>query len=408
MLKNKVYLHLIKFSLLLNSCFLLVPNKFKAYPIVILLLFSFIFYTKTEKKNSYSLNKTFLIGALFFIYLASCLYSSQTNEAFFKLSTIASLIAYPIIFELLKSSNFIISKKEIITVFKAFSFSTTLFCIISFIYFWRQEFNFYETIIHFFNLIDIRLGIFSIHPIYLAIYIGISILMLVFLIHDSHYLFLKIAFSFLSLFLAIILIILMRKGPIIYLLLPLFLLLANFLKIKRTIIILLLVLAGIVFFVKIVPKYQNENRFNELTSNTLNEKPESSISIRYRVYQCVVEKISENPFFGYGLGSVKSHLDPCYISKNIDLSKKNYNSHNQFFSVVLTAGFIGLAIYLFSIYKIYKILNQKKSILGIALFTFFLLNFLTENVIEREHGVLVYSFFISLFLYQNDELYKSV
>ena len=200
----------------------------------------------------------------------------------------------------------------------------------------------------------------------------------------------------------------MRKGPIIYLLLPLFLLLANFLKIKRTIIILLLVLAGIVFFVKIVPKYQNENRFNELTSNTLNEKPESSISIRYRVYQCVVEKISENPFFGYGLGSVKSHLDPCYISKNIDLSKKNYNSHNQFFSVVLTAGFIGLAIYLFSIYKIYKILNQKKSILGIALFTFFLLNFLTENVIEREHGVLVYSFFISLFLYQNDELYKSV
>jgi O-antigen ligase len=200
----------------------------------------------------------------------------------------------------------------------------------------------------------------------------------------------------------------MRKGPVLYLLIPLCFLLANFLKIKKTIIIITLVLVGIAFSVNILPKYRNENRFAELTDNALNENPESSISIRYRVYQCVIEKISENPFLGYGLGSVKSHLDPCYKSKNIDISEKNYNSHNQFLSVILTTGLIGFSIYLFSIYRIYNLLNQKKSIVGIAIFIYFLLNFLTENVIERENGALIYSFLISFLLYQNVDLYKSV
>jgi len=199
---------------------------------------------------------------------------------------------------------------------------------------------------------------------------------------------------------------LMRKGPIIYLLIPFYLLLANYVKIKKTIIIVLVTLIAIIFSVKIIPKYQNENRFEELTSNTINENPESSISIRYRIYQCVFEKIIEHPFLGYGLGSVKNHLDLCYIDKNIDLSKKNYNSHNQFLSVVLTAGIIGLIIFLISIYKIYRLLLQRKSVLGIAILTFFLFNFLTENVIEREHGVIIYSFLLSFFLFQKDESYK--
>jgi len=406
MSENKIYSDFVNFFLLLNSSILLIPNKFKAYPILFLLVFSFILYKKSKKKNNYSFKKIFLISALFFIYLASSLYSLQAKEAVFKLSTMASLVAYPIIFGLLESSHFMISKKQRETIFKGFAFSTTIFCVTSFIYFWKQEFNFNETIIHYFNLIDIRLGIFSIHPIYLAIYIGISILMIIYLIQNSHYLFLKITYVVLGLLLIVILIMLMRKGPIIYLLIPFYLLLANYVKIKKTIIIVLVTLIAIIFSVKIIPKYQNENRFEELTSNTINENPESSISIRYRIYQCVFEKIIEHPFLGYGLGSVKNHLDLCYIDKNIDLSKKNYNSHNQFLSVVLTAGIIGLIIFLISIYKIYRLLLQRKSVLGIAILTFFLFNFLTENVIEREHGVIIYSFLLSFFLFQKEESYK--
>lgn len=406
MSENKIYSGFVKFFLLLNSSILLVPNKFKAYPILFLFIFSFMLYKKSKQKNNYSFKKIVLISTLFFIYLASSLYSLQAKEAVFKLSTMASLVAYPITFGLLESSHFMISKKQSETIFKVFAFSTALFCVISFIYFWEQEFNFNETIIHYFNLIDIRLGVFSIHPIYLGIYIGISILMIIYLIQNSHYLFLKITYAVLGLLLTTILIMLMRKGPIIYLLIPFYLLLANYVKIKKTIIIVLVTFIAIFFSVKIIPKYQNENRFEELTSNTINENPESSISIRYRIYQCVFEKIIEHPFLGYGLGSVKNHLDLCYIDKNIDLSKKNYNSHNQFLSVVLTAGIIGLIIFLISIYKIYRLLLQRKSVLGIAILTFFLFNFLTENVIEREHGVIIYSFLLSFFLFQKEESYK--
>ncbi|WP_309640588.1 O-antigen ligase family protein [Flavobacterium sp.] len=408
MLENKVYSNFVTFSLFLNSAVLIIPNKFKAYPILIFFICSLVYYLKSERKNTYSFQKIILIGALPLIYLASWLYSFESNDAFFKLSTMASLLGYPIVFGLLESSYFSIQKKQIETIFKVFVFSTTLFCIVSFIYFWRQEFSFYETTIHYFNLINIRLSIFSIHPIYLAIYLGISILMLVYLTQSNPKLFFKMAYLFWGLFLAVVLVLLMRKGPIIYLLMSLCFLLAHYLKIKKAIIVLILVLAGVVFSVKFIPKYQNENRFNELTDNALNENPESSIAIRYRVYQCVMEKITEKPFLGYGVGNVKRNLDPCYVSKNLDITQKNYNSHNQFFSVVLTAGLIGFCIYLFSIYSIFRILNQKKSILGIAIFVFFVLNFLTENVMERENGALIYSFLISFFLYQSDESYKSV
>lgn len=405
--KNNLYSNFIFFSLLLNSCILLIPNQFKIYPVILLFLSSLVFLKKTPLKKTYPFKKVIIIGVLPLIYLASCFYSADTKEAFFKLSTMSSLLGYPFIFGFLESSNYLLPKKKSDSIYKAFVFSTAVFCVVSFIFFWQQEFNFNQTIIHYFNLIDIRLGKFSIHPIYLAIYIGVSILLLVYLIKNSKEVLSKISYFAIGLFLTAVLIMLMRKGPIIYLLVPFYLLLASYVKMKNTIIIVLITLVVIFFSVKIIPKYQNKNRFKELTRNTINENPESSISIRYRVYQCVFEKITEKPLLGYGLGSVRQELDPCYLSKNIDLSAKNYNSHNQFLSVVLTAGLIGLVIYLLSVFSIYKLLNERKSILGIAILTFFVLNFLTENVIEREHGVLIYSFLMSFFVFQNEE-YKSL
>lgn len=161
-------------------------------------------------------------------------------------------------------------------------------------------------------------------------------------------------------------------------------------------------------FLKIVSKYRNENRFEDLTKNVLLEKPESLTAIRYKIYDCAIEKILEKPILGYGVGNVQKHLDPCYRSKNIYLSIKTYNCHNQFFSIILTAGFLGLILYLFTVYIIYQILSINKSDVGISILIFFLLNFLTENVIERENGMLIYSFLICFFLYQDSKSYKSL
>jgi O-antigen ligase len=281
-------------------------------------------------------------------------------------------------------------------------------CRPSFCFFWNQKYTFSETIIHYSNLINISLGKFSIHPIYLSIYIGISLLMLVYLVNIKTNNYLKIVTGFGAIFLILILIVLMRKGPIIYLLIALFYLVKKYFKLTKTIFGVIVVALLMFLFLKIVPKYRNENRFEDLTENVLLEKPESSTAIRYKIYDCAIEKIIEKPIFGYGIGNVQNHLDPCYKSKNIDLSIKTYNCHNQFFSIILTAGFLGLILFLFTIYKIFKILKLNKSDIGISILLFFLLNFLTENVIERENGMLIYSFLLCFFLYLKNYLFLCV
>jgi len=408
MLNKNKYIYLVNLSLVLNSAILLIPNKFKIYPIILFFIISFIYYKKSEIKIPFSFKKVLLISALLFIYLLTYFYSFQTKDAVFRLSTMSSLLAYPLIFGLLEASNFKLNSKQIKLIFVSFVIVTILFCVLSFCFFWNQKYTFSETIIHYSNLINISLGKFSIHPIYLSIYIGISLLMLVYLVNIKTNNYLKIVTGFGAIFLILILIVLMRKGPIIYLLIALFYLVKKYFKLTKTIFGVIVVALLMFLFLKIVPKYRNENRFEDLTENVLLEKPESSTAIRYKIYDCAIEKIIEKPIFGYGIGNVQNHLDPCYKSKNIDLSIKTYNCHNQFFSIILTAGFLGLILFLFTIYKIFKILKLNKSDIGISILLFFLLNFLTENVIERENGMLIYSFLLCFFLYQDSKSYKSL
>ena len=275
MLKNNLYNNFVFFSLVINCCILLIPSNYKIYPIVLLLLSSAIFYKRQEFKNKFDFKKVLFLGALPLLYFASMFQSLYVEVAFAKLTTMLSLLAYPIIFGLLEASGFKLEQKKINALFTTFVLSTVTFFIVSFIYFWRQEFTFHQTIIHYFNLIDIRLGKFSIHAIYFAIYIGVSILMTVELIKNNTSLFYKIIFFLLAVFLSIVLVILMRKGPIIYLMIALFFLLKIHFNIKKTILLISTTIVFVFLFTTIAPKYQNINRFNELIGSDLNSKIKS-------------------------------------------------------------------------------------------------------------------------------------
>ena len=385
----------IPFLLAFNACILLIPNKMKAVPVALLGLFVLAYYFKNR---SGTINLRFLLtnSILFWIFIFSCTYSENINHAFKKIETTGSLIIFPIIFSLLLQSNFILTKKIKDRILLSFCLSVVIFLCCSFLYFWNQEFTFSETIVHYSNLIDIRLGLFSIHPIYLSIYIGVSVLFLIQLWDSNKKI--KIVFLCLLILYVLFLAILARRGPVISLFLIGILYLIFRFHFKK---VLWSVIAMAIFSVIMlsIPKYQNHNRFKDLYDGTVVKNSSSSLYIRYNVYKCGLESIKERPFLGYGLGDVQKKLTDCYTSKDMGFANNSYNSHNQYIGLMLISGIAGLFLYLYTIFLNIKKSLKFKSYLTASFILYFIFNFFTENVLEREAGVILYSFFGCLFLY---------
>jgi O-antigen ligase len=124
----------------------------------------------------------------------------------------------------------------------------------------------------------------------------------------------------------------------------------------------------------------------------------NSINVRAGVWQCSFSLIKDNWAKGIGAGRVQDELNNCY--KNYDtnaFSSVDYNTHNEYFNILLGTGIIGLLAFLYMIiivlYHAYKIRNP-------LFFSFVLLCalcFLTENILDRQGGIVFFVFFISVF-----------
>ena len=100
--------------------------------------------------------------------------------------------------------------------------------------------------------------------------------------------------------------------------------------------------------------------------------------------------------FGVGPQNVQKKLDECYSNytyKNYDdFNKVTYNTHNQYFDVFLKYGILGLL--LFFIFLFWGIKN-KNPIYWFFLFLI-LFSMLTENIFNRQIGIVFFNFFNTL------------
>src|SRR5690606_18655864 len=102
------------------------------------------------------------------------------------------------------------------------------------------------------------------------------------------------------------------------------------------------------------------------------------------------------PFLGYGVGDVQSQLDECYFTKfNTNLfSLKRYNSHNQYMDFLLSAGIIGLLVFLYFITKLCSYSISNKNFIGVYLILFTCFIMLTENILHRHYGNMIFAIFL--------------
>jgi O-antigen ligase len=407
---NKSAALLLHFFLVINSAVILVPDKFKGIPVIGLLLSAVFYFVIFKSVKKFDFRLFFVSTSFFFVLLLSIFYSEDKSYALKKLETGLSLLAYPIVFALLYNCKENLNKSFIEVLKWVFVITLAFFLVSTFVYYFITEpyYTFKSSIVHYHTLVDLRIKGYEIHSIYLSIYVGVGILFLI--ESTSKIKGIKKAYSlFLLALFFIFLALLNKKGPILAFAMLGFIYLIK-IKLKRKPAIY--VLASVLTFILIlafIPKFNNINRFRELVDfNALKTNQNSSTAIRLDIYQCSIKQSFKSPFIGYGWGDVKGVLNECYKAENQNLLLKNYNSHNQFLSILLSTGIVGLLIFLFYFYYIFKFSNNSRNQLLFFILLYFGLNMLSENILEREDGVIFFSFFINLLLFNSESETKEL
>jgi hypothetical protein len=134
-----------------------------------------------------------------------------------------------------------------------------------------------------------------------------------------------------------------------------------------------------------------------------------SLTQRFEYWKTASMIIKNNLLIGVGTGDVAAAFDKEYIQSNSSLyAKWRLRAHNQYLSIAVGMGLIGLLWFLITLfYPMYK-LKMQFNYLYMAFFIIALVSFFTEDTLETQAGVTFFAFFNSFFLflqpYRKEEL----
>lgn len=147
-------------------------------------------------------------------------------------------------------------------------------------------------------------------------------------------------------------------------------------------------------------KKRMQNAEKSIEQNTKNNKTEKTdgTSVRLMVWEEAIKSILQKPLFGHGTGMEKEILlKSNNISSSEHMLELKPDAHNQYLQTAIAIGFLGLALLLY-ILILPTILSFKYNNIVFLIFLIIIsFNFLFESIIERQSGIMFFSFFISLF-----------
>lgn len=402
--KNKLNINLLYFVFFLFGLFPILPFNLKPITVISSVIVGIFCFIKQKKINfsPYYISN----GIVFILYFTSLLYSSDQHYAFKKLETTASIILLPLFF--LMISNVDIKLRHLIIIetifFITFYLSAVILCIT--IYFYIYSLGYYDNLVSYnycMSYIEHRLWVFNDHPIYLSIFIALSLIFSVNLIINASGKKIKIILLLCNILLIGTLVFLSRKGVIIASLASFLYLILKTIKSSKKILIYILLILGILScFYLLLPS--SSSRIKEVFSHetyTKSINDSNSTSIRLGIYKCTMESLSGAGFFGYGIGDVKDVLYNCYHKTSTVLVKGKYNTHNQYFNLWLVSGLFGLTFFLFFLFNLFKLSIKSNDYMFTSILIFYLVAMAVENILERQNGVILFSFIINYYTYKN-------
>ncbi|HRG37045.1 MAG TPA: O-antigen ligase family protein [Bacteroidia bacterium] len=125
-----------------------------------------------------------------------------------------------------------------------------------------------------------------------------------------------------------------------------------------------------------------------------------SVTQRFEYWKAAIHIIRNNLLFGVGTGDVKVAFEKEYINSHSVLEQRwRLRAHNQYLSIAIGMGLVGLIWFLFTLFYPLLKLNMHANFLYVSFFAIAIISFLTEDTLETQAGVTFFAAFNSYFLF---------
>lgn len=393
---NNILLYLVKIFFVLMFGIMLFPSIIKS---IVIIAFSLLILLSAYKRG-FVINKPFFLvnSSVYLIFLLTLIYTSNFSEASLKLQTTFSLFVFPLLFSLLNKSDTLEILKNIKIYLYIFIIATFLYNTLPFLWYFITHYTLQDTIKHYPLIIIKYIGKYGIHPIYMSMHCSLSILFSIYLFKDLKSTLIKTTLLLINVILVYFLLVYSKKGPIIALIIILFL--WSFFQDRKVKKLYYLTIFSVMVLLVCIPK--TRNKFLEILkieeAKTINS---NSTNTRYSIYKTTLFLIKKSPLIGYGIGDYNDQLKLQYKKKAPFLLDKEYNSHNQYLSFLLIGGFPLLIVYLYFLYYNIRLSINHQNYLLLGVIFYYSIVMFSENILERENGVIFFAFFTNFFSLKN-------
>ncbi|MEO6522706.1 MAG: O-antigen ligase family protein [Mucilaginibacter sp.] len=142
--------------------------------------------------------------------------------------------------------------------------------------------------------------------------------------------------------------------------------------------------------------------FNDLKDDISQSTNGDITDPRLSRWKVAGELIIKSPVIGYGSGAETDLLSKGYFDKKLYNSFLNkLNAHNEYLSLLLATGILGLLIYLSTLYYGFKNAMASKDVLYLTFILLIVIVSLSENVLDVDKGTMFYGLFFSFFAFTN-------
>lgn len=392
---NKLYIS----SLFLTALLIPFSGIVVSYSIILNTVFFLLTIIRTDRGEFTRKNFLILFVLFYLIHAVGMIYTENKQSGWTDLQLKISLLILPVLFSV--SASFIkINTEKVLLLFTLGCTVAGVACLILSLIQYSND----SVIEDFFYS---RLSWF-IHPAYYSMYLNFSLAFLGWnrMSKSKQSTVTTGWFYLICIFFILLIVLLSSKAGIItavlLILIYIFLQFRNSQQVKNILFLLtIIILLAAAFYILRISSVRFETIKEIFQSKNIDKGTTESTAARMLTWKSAVTLLKSNWLVGTGSGDVNNELKQQYQKLGMTgIYEEGLNAHNQFLQTWLGTGIAGeLLLILITVVTMIYAVKERDYLLALFLFLI-CCNFFTESMLQRQAGVIFFSFFLSLLVFR--------